>query len=181
MAKTPLDSTGKIVTGKTPDTGDDTLWNGKIAFVTPTDIDGSKYQYSTNRFVNVPNSRALPVGSIMYTCIASIGKMSITTKPSITNQQINSIIVENYHNEFVYYALANISSYIKSTQANTTLPIINKTTFAKFTIFVPVQNKEQEKIAACLSSVDNLISTKQTELESLKNTKGIIAAIIPAR
>ena len=39
--------------------------------------------------------KILPIGTIVYTCIASIGKMSLSTLPSITNQQINSLIVND--------------------------------------------------------------------------------------
>jgi type I restriction enzyme S subunit len=89
--------------------------------------------------------KILKVGTIAYTCIASIGKIAITTAPSITNQQINSITVyENINNEFVYYALLELTPYIKSKLANTILPIINKTEFSKFEIKLPKQNEQQK-------------------------------------
>ena len=151
-----LGQVGEIVTGKTPSTSDASLWNGDIQFVTPTDISEEKYQWKTQRSVSDnATARVLPKYSTMFTCIASIGKMALSVKPCITNQQINALIPnKGYENEFIYYTLLNIVPLIKSTQANTTLPIINKSEFSKFTISIPINFEEQQKIADCLSSID---------------------------
>lgn len=177
-----LGETGKIITGKTPSTKDASLWNGEILFITPTDIDeNQKYQLVTNRTI-VRNRKLniLPEGSIAYTCIASIGKMSITAKESVTNQQINSIVVNaNYHNEFIYYSLLHITPFIKSRPATSTLPIVNKTEFSAFRIGVPIP-QEQQKIASCLSSLDELIAAHNDKLDALKDhKKGLLQNLFP--
>jgi type I restriction enzyme S subunit len=126
---------GQIITGKTPTTTDLDLWDGDIQFVTPTDIRVDKYQYVTERTIKKTDKlKILPPKSIMFTCIASIGKMSLSLKPCVTNQQINSIIPKpEFNNEFVFYALSNISEFIKSTEFIYNA-IINKTEFSKFKI-----------------------------------------------
>src|SRR5690625_1087773 len=177
-----LGETGKVITGKTPSTKDASLWNGEILFITPTDIDeNQKYQLVTNRTI-VRNRKLniLPEGSIAYTCIASIGKMSITAKESVTNQQINSIVVNaNYHNEFIYYSLLHITPFIKSRPATSTLPIVNKTEFSAFRIGVPIP-QEQQKIASCLSSLDELIAAHNDKLDALKDhKKGMLQNLFP--
>jgi type I restriction enzyme S subunit len=178
-----LGETGKIITGKTPSTKDASLWNGEILFITPTDIDeNQKYQLVTNRTI-VRNRKLniLPEGSIAYTCIASIGKMSITAKESVTNQQINSIVVNaNYHNEFIYYSLLHITPFIKSRPATSTLPIVNKTEFSAFRIAVP-KPQEQQKIASCLSALDELIMAQAEKIEQLKmHKKGLMQGLFPS-
>lgn len=162
-----LGEIGEIITGKTPSTGNSDLWNGKIQFVTPTDIDNKKYQFETVRYIKeLPNTKVLPLKSIMFTCIASIGKMSMSIQPCVTNQQINSIIPNNkYDNEFVYYALLNIVDFIKSTQSTNTLPIINKTEFSKFQINIPKSKEEQTKIANFLSAIDDKINQVAIQLD----------------
>jgi type I restriction enzyme S subunit len=177
-----LGETGKIITGKTPSTKDASLWNGEILFITPTDIDeNQKYQLVTNRTI-VRNRKLniLPEGSIAYTCIASIGKMSITAKESVTNQQINSIVVNaNYHNEFIYYSLLHITPFIKSRPATSTLPIVNKTEFSAFRIAVP-KPQEQQKIASCLSALDELITSQQEKIDQLQqHKKGMMQGLFP--
>lgn len=163
---------GEIITGKTPSTKDEKNWEGEIQFVTPTDINNSKYQFFTQRKVSENiKLKILPVGTIMFTCIASIGKMSISTEKCITNQQINSIIVnKNIYNEYIYYILLNLVPKIQASQSTTTLSIINKSEFSKFIIELP-RLEEQEKIANFLSDVDRKIELLENKLQLLKNEK----------
>ena len=167
-----LGEVGDIVTGKTPSTTNIDLWNGEIQFVTPTDINDDKYQFSTQRTIKaLSKTKVLPIKSIMFTCIASIGKISLSIKPCITNQQINSIIpYKEFDNEFIYYSLLNIVDYIRSTQSSNTLPIINKTDFSKFVIQVP-SLPEQQKIANFLSSIDEKISQCSAQIEKMEAWK----------
>src|SRR5690625_5383846 len=155
-----LGETGKVITGKTPSTKDASLWNGEILFITTTDIQENQKNQLVTKQTIVRNKKLniLPEGSIAYTCIASIGKMSITAKESVTNQQINSIVVNaNYHNEFIYYSLLHITPFIKSRTATSTLPIVNKKEFLAFRIGVPLP-QEHKKIASLLFSLDYFIA-----------------------
>ena len=172
-----------IVTGKTPSTTEPELWTGDILFITPTDIsEENKYQLNTQRKITkAKDIKILPIGSVVYTCIASIGKIAITTKASATNQQINSVIVkQKYNNEFIYYALSNLTPFIRSIPATSTLPIINKTEFSKLYVIVPTLH-EQQKIADCLSSLDDLIGRTSEKIEDLKaHKKGLMQQLFPA-
>lgn len=174
---------GEVITGKTPSTSDLSLWDGSIQFVTPTDITEMKYQYHTQRTVAKTNKiKILPQYTIMFTCIASIGKMALSVYPCVTNQQINSIIPMNGHNnEFIYYSLQHKSSVIKSCLADTTLPIINKTDFSKIRIPVTINKDEQQKISDCLSEIDSIISAQISKIENLKtHKKGLMQGLFPS-
>lgn len=175
-----LGEIGEIITGKTPSTKEQKYWNGDIQFVTPTDMKGNKYQIITERNINENfSTNILPIGTIMFTCIASIGKMSISIKKCITNQQINSLIVnKNFSNEYIYYVLLTLVPKIQASKATTTMPIINKTDFSKILIKISLNLQEQQKIADFLSSVDTKISLTEEKLENLKiYKKGIMQKI----
>ena len=180
---TPLGELGEIVTGKTPSTKEEDLWGGEILFITPTDItEGEKYQHTTQRtVVQTTGTKVLPSGSVVYTCIASIGKMSLTVVPSVTNQQINAVVPKGKTaREFLYYSLANLTPWIKSIPATSTLPIINKTQFSGFIIPHPEDKAEQQKIAGCLSSVDALIAAQARKVDALKtHKKGLMQQLFP--
>ncbi len=167
-----LGEIGKITTGKTPSTSDDAAWIGDTMFVTPTDIgEDTKFQRSTKRHVNGEKLLLIPKHSLMFTCIASVGKMSIATEPCITNQQINSVSVgPGSFFEFVYYALRYLTPQIKATQANTTLPIINKTEFSKFVLPVP-SIPEQTKIANFLTALDRKIESVSQQITHTQTFK----------
>ena len=179
-----LGEVGNIITGKTPSTKEEELWDGDILFVTPTDMNESKYQHSTERTVKKTDKmNVLPEKTVMVTCIASIGKMSLSTQPSITNQQINSIIPykEISDNEFLYYAILKDIDKIKASQSSSTVPIINKTEFGKINTFIPSM-EEQQKIADCLSSLDELIEARREKIASLKAyKKGLLQQLFPEK
>ena len=183
-ASVPLGDLGEIVTGKTPSTKEADLWGGDILFITPTDIsEDDKYQHTTARTViETKSTKILPAGSVVYTCIASIGKMALTVHPSITNQQINAVVPnEKTLGEFIYYALANLTPWIKTLPATNTLPIINKTDFSKIAILLPEDKAEQQRIADCLTSLDNLIAAQTQTLEALKTHKqGLMQQLFPS-
>lgn len=174
---------GEVITGKTPSTSEAALWDGDIQFVTPTDITENKYQHHTQRtVVKTPKMKVLPKYTIMYTCIASIGKMALSLYPCITNQQINSIVPKScYNNEFIYYSLLQKTFLIKAGFANSTLPIINKTDFSKIQVPVILDKKEQQKIAECLSEVDTMVEEQSNKVEQLKkHKKGLMQGLFPS-
>jgi type I restriction enzyme S subunit len=179
-----LGELGEIITGKTPSTKESSLWGGDILFITPTDIsEDDKYQHTTARtVVETKSTKVLPDGSIIYTCIASIGKMALTVSPSITNQQINAVVPnEKSLGEFLYYALANLTPWIKTIPATNTLPIINKTDFSKIAILHAANKAEQHRIASCLTSLDALITLESQKLEALKtHKKGLMQQLFPS-
>lgn len=180
----PLSELGEIITGKTPSTTESDLWGGDILFITPTDIsEDEKYQLATARtVVKTKNTKVLPEGSIVFTCIASVGKMALTVSPSITNQQINAVVPnQKMAGEFVYYALLNLTPWIKTIPASSTLAIINKTEFSRIVITYPKHKDEQHRIADCLTSLDNLITATTQELDALKtHKKGLMQQLFPS-
>src|SRR5690606_9529638 len=82
--------------------------------------------------------------------------------------------------EFVYYAISRNIVQLKNLAGQTAVPIINKTAFEKFTIQKPKLPKEQQKIASCLSSLDDLIESHNQKLDLLKDhKKGLMQNLFP--
>ena len=89
---------GEVITGYTPPTKNAEYFGDVYPFITPTDITVDSCIVQTERFLSQEGyeynkSRLLPPNAVCVTCIASIGKICMTTAPSVTNQQINSIVV----------------------------------------------------------------------------------------
>ena len=117
----------------------------------------------------------LPEGSVCVSCIGSdLGKVLITTQPTVTNQQINSIIVnEDNDVDFVYYLMTVVGKHLNIiSKTSTAVPIINKSSFSNHKITRPNLGT-QKKIANILSSLDEKIETNQkinARLEELAQT-----------
>ena len=154
---------GTVITGKTPSTKNPDYWNGNIPFITPKDIQATKHVFSTERTVtaeglNAVHGSLLPDSAVCMSCIGNIGYLGITTQISVSNQQINSIIVnQNNDVDFVYYLLKNLWTFFKNYEGQSTaLSILNKSQFSKIPVYVPALDI-QKKIAAVLSALDNKI------------------------
>lgn len=154
---------GRIITGKTPNTKVTEYWDGNIPFVTPKDLQGTKHIDCTERSItsnglDAVKGSTLPANSVCVSCIGNIGYTGITTQICVTNQQINTIVVNKFNNfDFVYYLLRNLWSYFKNYEGqSTTLSILNKTQFSKIGITIP-DLETQKKIAKVLSALDDKI------------------------
>ncbi len=170
-----LSKIGKIVTGKTPSTKDKENFNGDIPFLTPSDNMESRFVISTDRTLskkgvdNVKN-QLIPKNSICVSCIGSqLGKVTITQENTVTNQQINSIVVnENIDNMFVYYAMLLVGEKLKYiSKTSTAVPIVNKTNFSKEKILLPAL-LEQKTVADTLSALDDKIENNNKLNENLE-------------
>mgnify|MGYP004703245909 CR=1 FL=1 len=117
-------------------------------------------------------TRTLPKGSVLVTCIGStIGKAGMATKEMSTNQQINSIVVnDNNDNEFVYYAIQSAFPRYLSSIAVQAVPIISKSAFEILPNNRPYL-QEQKKIGKFLSLLDERITTQNKIIEDLKKLK----------
>ena len=154
---------GTIITGKTPTTKNEEFWNGKVQFVTPGDIQGTKHISSTARYITELGMKSvkgaiLPKDAVCVSCIGNIGYVGKTTEQCISNQQINSIIVNEKHNsDYVYYLMKSLWPYFKNYEGqSTTLSILNKGQFSKIEV-IEHTRKEEDAIAEILNGIDNKI------------------------
>lgn len=164
---------GKVVTGNTPPTKDiENYENGTYLWASPADLGTIKLISETKTMLSAKGfskTRALPKGSVLVTCIGStIGKTGMATKEMSTNQQINSIVVNNNSdNEFVYYAIQSAFPRYLSSIAVQAVPIISKSAFE----LLPNQRpclKEQKKIGKFLSILDERIATQSKIIEKMQ-------------
>lgn len=177
MIKVTVGDLGKIITGKTPPTKDRDNYGGDIPFITPVDMTGNRNVFLTDRYLslkglNTVKNCYLPEHSICVSCIGSdMGKAVITVKPSVTNQQINSIIVyeDSFDYLYVYYLMRTLEGKIKSLGKNATaVPILNKSKFSNIEVSI-IENKERQKaVSSILSAYDDLIENNQKQIKLLE-------------
>ena len=170
---------GKVITGKTPSTEDASNFDGKYPFITPSDIKSfdEKYLLETERTLSEKGikklkNNILPKEAICFVCIGStIGKMCLTNTIAYSNQQINSLIVNNnFDAHYMFYFLRYIKSYFQQLGAGTGSGkgIVNKTTFENSKVKVETNKNIQVKIADILSTYDNLIENNNKRIKLLE-------------
>lgn len=156
---------GVIVTGKTPKTAIKENYGGTTPFLTPSDNMKVKFVSKTNKTLSEQGvlevrKALIPQDSVCVSCIGSdLGKVVITTRPTVTNQQINSIIVDQnrFDVSFIYYAMSILGRELNFiSKTSTAVPIVNKSSFSEYEILCPPLNI-QHKIGKVLSSLDDKI------------------------
>ena len=172
---------GEIITGYTPPTKDTEFFGDEYPFITPTDITIDSRIVQTERFLSQKGyeynkNRLLPQNAVCVTCIASIGKICMTTVPSVTNQQINSIVVnqDKYDPYFVYYLLITKTDVLQSVANSATTPIVNKSTFASINVCVPplpIQTQIANFLDHKTGQIDELIRIKERRIELLQEQR----------
>jgi type I restriction enzyme S subunit len=122
-------------------------------------------------------SLAIPRDAVMCVCIGNtIGKCAIASEPSITNQQINTVIA-NEHNDakFIYYLLCIIREQIRAVGlgGGAAQPIINKTKFSALDVRVP-NLKVQKAVSEMLSAYDDLIENNRRRIGLLEEAARLL-------
>ena len=171
---------GIVVTGKTPSTKIAELWDGAVHFITPKDVQGLKHITHTERRITDAGLQkvkgsALPPRAVCVSCIGNIGYTGMTTQKCVTNQQINSIIVNDDNDpDFVYYLMRSLWQFFKNYEGqSTTLSILNKTQFSKISVTVP-DKATQKRIAEVLSVLDAKIEANDRINDNLEQQAATI-------
>ena len=170
-----LGEVGQIVTGSTPSTKDESNYSPKeYCFVKPSDLpsqgiaDIEETEYFVSQ-VGLSKSRVLPAGSVLVSCIGSIGKIGILTKEACSNQQINAIIPQDEtDSRFIAYSLYAQRFVLESIANAPVVPIINKTDFSKIRIGIPPKST-QLAIVSELDKINELIRLKKEQLKDFDN------------
>jgi type I restriction enzyme S subunit len=167
---------GEVVTGDTPSTSDEDNFGGKIPFVTGKEFQGVKYVEQGERSLTEKGAEKVhpvPEGSVMMDCIGmDLGKVAIAEVELATNQQVNSIVVdeEEIDSEYLYYYLKFISPVIKSQAGRTRTPIVKKSQFSEFKVVLP-PILEQKEIAESIAIYDEKLAHQvkyKSQLNRLK-------------
>ena len=167
---------GEVITGNTPPTNNAEYYNnGSYLWASPADlgtgkkINDTKTKLSESGF---KKTRIIPKGSILVTCIGStIGKIGMAVETMSSNQQINSIIVnEKSNNDFVYYAISRAFPRYLSEVGVQAVPILSKSNFEKLPNYT-TSIEEQDKTGYFLNLLDERIATQNKIIEDLKKLK----------
>lgn len=169
-----VDIAKKVITGKTPSTKNEEFWNGNIPFITIPDMHNQVFTINTERTISKLGAKSIiPKNSIAISCIATVGLVSITTEESQTNQQINSIIINNdYDLYYLFEFLSEQAEYLKNIAGGSTTYNINKKTFENIVIpYLPenLLKKFNDQVSCLFERIkENQIENKN--LEQLRDT-----------
>ena len=165
----------EVVSGSTPKTNVPEYWGEGHYWVTPAElndtivyIDKTERQI-TDEALTKTKLRLLPVGTVLLSSRAPIGKVAITKTEMYCNQGFkNCICSDSIYNKYLFYFLRLKKEYLNSLGRGATFKEISKSIVESITIPLPPKST-QLTIVSELDKINELIRLKQEQLKDYDN------------
>lgn len=175
---------GVVITGKTPSSDNPEDFGNDMPFITPGDF-GKYHKFAIGAErelseigVKRLNGKVLTKGSVIVTCIGSdMGKVTIASEECITNQQMNSIIVNRReYSDYLFYVLSFMSKELRAMAlGSSTMPLLNKSDFERIGVIFP-PNDLLVKFSQLLNTCNETTILKQKENIKLTELQSLLLA-----
>lgn len=136
---------GEIITGKTPSKRKPENYRSRdVQFIKTPDMHNGVYVLETSEMLSEvgassQKTKFIPVGSLMVSCIGTAGVVAINTERAQTNQQINTIVLnDEFAREFLYFALLGLKqTIINHGSTGATMTNLSKGKFEALEVITP--------------------------------------------
>ena len=171
---TPLSEVGYIGTGSTPSTKEAAYYSPEgLPFIKPGDLPEDSISLICDSETHLSDkggdvARVFPVGTVLVTCIGTIGKVGISSRKGACNQQINYVIpYDDVDCVYLAYCLLMCKTKLFEMANAPVVPIVNKTQFSSLKIPVPNLALQRE-FSVFVAQIDKLrfdaLSLKESPL-----------------
>lgn len=173
-----VESFGTVITGKTPPTSNKEYYtNGKVPFVTIPDMHNVVYPLKTEKRLTIEGAQTqknkyIPPNSVMISCIGTVGLVSIATEVCQTNQQINSIILNNEDDLYFFYeSMLRMKDLLDGLGSNgATMTNVNKSKLEKLIIISPSKDIVKQYNDVCKPLFESALNSSRKNVY-LKNMR----------
>ncbi|MHB1053643.1 MAG: restriction endonuclease subunit S [Thiobacillus sp.] len=171
---------GKVITGNTPPTKDESNYGNFIPFVKPPALTDKGIRSTPEGLseTGVRSSRTLPAGAVLVSCIGGLGKTGIAKVPVAFNQQINAIVFDQrVIPEFGFYYAQTLKPWLHGVSSATTLPIVNKGKFQRAPFPLAPLDQQKcivEEIEKQFSRLDEAVANLKRVKANLKRYKAAV-------
>lgn len=187
--KKKLEDLAKRGSGHTPNKAKEEYYNGGIKWVSLADskrldngfISDTEIEISE---LGIEHSSAVlrPAGSVILSRDAGVGKSAIMGVSMAVSQHfiVWTCDSDQLSNWFLYYTLQKKKPLFERVATGSTIKTIGLPFFIEMCIKVPLL-PEQQRIADCLSSLDDIIAAQTQKLDTLKaHKKGLMQQLFPS-
>ena len=165
-----LGELAEIVGGGTPSTSVDSYWDGDIDWYAPAEIGEQIYLESSQRKITEEgltksSAKILPIGTVLFTSRAGIGKTAILLKEGCTNQGFQSIVPnkEKLDSYFIFTRSEELKRYGETVGAGSTFVEVSGKQMANMELMMPKTMPEQQQIGEYFANLDHLITLHHHE------------------
>jgi len=129
------------------------------------------------------NLKVYPVGTVLVSCSADLGRCAITQNPLTTNQTFIGLVPKSETNGLLlYYKMISAASRLNSLSSGTTISYLSRESFENFVLSFPQSEDEQCEISSILFTVDKklgILEERNNEYKQLK--KGLMQQLLTGR
>lgn len=167
---------GEVVTGKTPSTKINENYGGNIPFIKTPDMHASSIvitteQSLTERGASTQINKFIPKFSTLVACIgAGLGVVSLNSKRSQTNQQINAVVPKcEAYTFYSYLTLKDFRERLLAIGGGATMPNVNKSKFSNMAVLLPNEKlleRFHEAVAPSFLQMEKLTDMNQKLIQA---------------
>jgi type I restriction enzyme, S subunit len=167
-----------LIGGGTPKRNIDEYWiNGDIIWLSPTDLgkigDVNEISNSKDKInqlgLDKSSAKLLPIGTVLYSSRATIGKIAINTIEVSTNQGFTNFVCnDDLNNRYLAFCLSRFTEDITSLSNSTTFKEVSKTSLKEFKIPLPPLSEQQRivsKLDLLFEKIDKSIALHQKNMD----------------
>ncbi|MGW9964908.1 restriction endonuclease subunit S [Staphylococcus hominis] len=172
-----LSNIADIIGGGTPSTKKSEYWDGDINWFSPVEIGDKEFVSTSQRKITEKgleksSAKMLPIGTVLFTSRAGIGKTAILSKEATTNQGFQSIVPKE--NDLDSYFLYSMTSILKrkaeKVGAGSTFSEVSRKQMEQIKLLIPIL-KEQKQIGRLFQIINRKINKQIHKIELLKQRK----------
>jgi type I restriction enzyme S subunit len=146
---------GEVITGKTPSTKEADNYGGEIPFIKTPDMHGNVFVIETEAKLtekggNTQSGKYVPPGTLLVSCIGTIGVVAIASTLSQFNQQINAVIpFDEGVRYYCFFAFKDLKQQMEAIGGGATMGNVNKTKFENLELLRPTISLLREFDNSC--------------------------------
>lgn len=162
---------------------------GNVPWCRIEDFDGkylvkSKSSQGVNKTtIEEMNLKVFPVGTLLVSCSANLGRCAIVGKELITNQTFIGLVPNSKADvEFFYYRMCFEEKALNAMATGTTITYLSRKQFEEYELLIPTNKNEQQAIAQLLSDFDGEIEKEKSKLQKYSLLKvGMISDLLTGK
>jgi type I restriction enzyme S subunit len=170
---------GEISSGGTPDTTNPDYWEGKVPWVTPSDITALKTRFITDTRTKITelglrksSAVLLPVNTVVVCTRATIGRCAVAKIALATNQGFKNITgLTASCAEYLYYQILFFKNALLRLGCGSTYLEVSKSDFSRLHIPFPKCDEELRRIVEILSAWDDAIDQTRMLIDAKKRLR----------
>ena len=183
---TQLGKLGDFTGGGTPTKSNDSYWQGNIPWISSSDIyEDSIHEFDISRYISEEAlkdsaTKLVPENSVLLVSRVGVGKLAISKNSVCTSQDFTNFTPAKDDLVFLGYYLKSRNKALLEYSQGMAIKGFTKDDVSKLDVYIPSLGEQQE-IADCLTSVDELITAQSQKLDAFKaHKKGLRKQLFPA-